>query len=89
MPEVFYTTQSDLFGGNYKSRIWLNLLEEMREELFRKEWNNGLADKLKDFWAAEKEMKKKKDDYLHYLNDMRRNGFLSLEHFEVMRDLIS
>ena len=89
MPEVFYATQSDLLGGNYKAKVWLNLLEEMREELNRKEWNNGLADKLKDFWAAEKEMKKKKQDYFHYLNDMRRNGFISSEHSEIMKNLIN
>lgn len=82
-------TKRDLSVSNHPmANVLLNDMEQFHWEQIQKEMQIELADKLKEFWAAEEEMKEKKRKYLSLLDDMRRNSYISQEHSQIMRNLV-
>ena len=86
---LIFETKYDLSYSNHPmANALLNDMEQFHWEQIQKEMQMELAAKLKEFWDAEREMKEKKRKYLSLLDDMRRDSYISQEHFKIMEDIL-
>ena len=86
---LIFETKYDLSYSNHPmANALLNDMEQFHWEQIQKERQIELAAKLKEFWDAEWEMKESKRKYFSLLDDMRRDSYISQEHFKIMKDLL-
>lgn len=89
MNNVFFEAQNSLMSfNNNEADKWLVLLEEMRDDLRRKEESKIMIDNLDKIWEMERELKAMKMKYNNHIHDCHRNGVLNTMQMMSMVDLV-